>query len=576
MSPSRFSRYLFIAGLFLFLAIYGFIPALYNTSWALLGALGLSVASAIAWFFFSLDAIVAWWKRRSTQWAVSLGIIAVAVFLGLIAVNFAANMYNVKKDVTQTKFNSLSEQSLNIAGKLKEEITVRVWSTNLEKMSPNVDLRRFLENYRIAGHGKIKVEFLNPYENRPEAERDNVKRDNMILIRAASGREARIENYSDGRSEELVTNGLMQAIHGGTKKTVCFTTGHGESPLNGSGADGLSQLKQQLENSSYKVDELALANLEGDKIPADRSLVVVAGPKSDPVEREWTMLKDYLSSGGKMIGLFGVATSEKWRELGSEFGVHVRADLVIDPRQKPPVVVATRNFANDVEFVKIDRFMVFPEASSIDVKAPTAGVETKTFVSSENLAYSKTGNLRALKNLSQSGGDLKGPLPMGVIITKPIAAAPSKDPPIAPAPGSKEEPKKPAESKTGWLDLIPSAHAQDGHDHGEDEGDEHGEAAEPAKEGPKDQKNEMSLILYANHHFVTNSFLSLGGNSDVFLNSVNFVLKDQELMGIRPREIRQTQLQLSRERIRQVFAAIFLMALVFLVGGVSAAFRRAT
>jgi|GEM_PF-1211078 len=586
MSLARIARRTFVGGLFGTLLIAGFIPYLYNLQWPVLACLGLSALSAVLWVVFSLDRIHLWTKQRGTQWGLSLVITAVAAVGILVVVNWAANAYNVKKDVTQNQFHSLSDQTRNIAGGLKENITIRVWSMNIDRMSVNLDMRRFLENYRIAGKGKIKVEILNPNENRPEAERDGVKRDNILIVRAASGREARIETFNDAKGEEQLTNSLIQATHGAKgRKTVCFLAGHGELSLANTQPDGLSNIKEQLENSQYTTKEISLATTPENKVPAECEALVIAGPRSEPLEHkeglnEIASLKAFLSAGGKMVALFGSATPEKWKQLASDYGVNIRQDLVLDPRVRPPFAVATKNFAQDVDFVKaFDAMVILPESSSIDVSGAKkdGGVSVRTFLSSESFAYAKAGNLRSLRTISPVGNDIRGPVPLGVLITQPVTAAPAAEK----APEKKEAPK--AKTSWNWPSLVPEARAQDdGHGHAHEgappEGLPPGLGGMPPKEeikdGPKDLKNEMNLILVANHAFLMNSFVTQSGNADLFLNSVNYLLKDQDLIGIRPREVRQTSLKLSNETRRQVRATMLIVGLAFLWGAFLVRFRR--
>jgi ABC-type uncharacterized transport system involved in gliding motility auxiliary subunit len=536
--------------------------------------LALAAVSAIAWIVFSLDRVRLWLKKRSTQYGLSLAITAVMAIAILGAVNYVAVLYNKKADVTANQLHTLSDQSKHVAQNLKEGITLRVWTTSLDRMSANLDMRKFLENYKIASKGKIKVEIKNPNEDRAGAAKDNVKRDNLIVIRSDSGREARIDNFSDTKGEEQITNGIIQAIKGG-KKTVCFVSGHGELSLSNDKADGLSFVRDRLNDSSYTAKEINIAT--ENKIPDECEALVLAGPRGDALDQEVKLLDEYMHKGGKVLALLGPSSSASWRKLVEPYGVKVRSDLIIDPRVNPPIAIATKNYSQDVEIVKsFNQLVVFPEASSLSV--PTAGGENganvKTFVSSESYTYAKPGDLKSIKTLQPGPSDMRGPLPVAVLITKPVQdvsstngkGAPALTPGQSPKTPKKEEPS----TKTGswkWPSLIRSAYAQNPH------------ATLPLPVGAssadkKNAKNEMSVILIGNSSFVANSFVTQAGNMDLFLNSINYLLKDQDLIGIRPREIGQASLEISQENLRQVVSTVFLISLAFLVGGVMASRRK--
>lgn len=574
MKLSRIASYVFLGSLFGVVMIWGYFPRVWVMSWPQMSLLGLAAAGLVAWFVFSLDSLRLWLKKRSTQFAIGLAITAVMSLVLLGTMNWLATTYNFKKDLTQNQFHTLSDQTRKIAEGLKENITIRIWSTGVDRMSSNMDMRRFLENYETAGKGKIKVEIKNPNEDRPGSAADNVKRDNVIIVRSASGREARVENFTDTKGEELLTNALVQAIKG-RKKTICFLSGHGELDLNSAEAQGLSQLKTQLTSSTYEAKEVALATAE--KLPDECEMLVVAGPRSEALEREMHMIRGYLSAGGKMMALMGPGVPAGWRKFAAEYGVSVRADVVIDPRVQPPIAIATKNFAQDVDIVHgFNRLVIFPETSSIEVSEKSVGNETvKTFISSESYTFAKAGDIKNLKSVRPAASDMRGPLPVAVLVTKPLSAPEAPPAPLSP---KTHETKKPApHALLKKFSLVSEAYAAGGE--GDDPALEMDEApatpgSEVPKDGPKAPKTEMSLIVVGNHNFAMNSFVAQMGNSDLFLNSVNFLMKDQDLIGIRPREIRQAALELSAESLRQVYATVLLIAGLFLVGGITATRRK--
>ena len=51
-------------------------------------------------------------------------------------------------------------------------------------------------------------------------------------------------------------------------------------------------------------------------------------------------------------------------------------------------------------------------------------------------------------------------------------------------------------------------------------------------------------------------------------------MKDQDTIGIRPRELRQASLEITAERFRKVLATVLILAGAFIVGGIRAGRRR--
>ena len=558
---NRVSSYLFLGSLFGVVFVWGYWPTAWAMSWPQLTLLGLSLVGLVSWIVFSLDQLRLWLKKRSTRFGISLAITAMMSIGILGAVNYLATVYNIKKDFTQNQLHTLSDQTKKILSGLSEDITIRVWSTGVERMSANIDMKRFLENYRLAAKGKLTVEIKNPNEDRLGSSKDNVRRDNIIVVKAASGRESRIETFTDNKGEEQLTNAIIQAIKG-HRRTVCFLGGQGELSIEETGERGLSTVKQAMAQGFYDAKEVRLSDAE--KIPAECEALVIVGPTGAPIERDLKILKGYLGEGGKVLALFGPGTPEAWRKLPADFGVTVRQDLIVDPRFPEKIAFLTRNYANDVDVVRdFKSEVLFLEASSlqIDTKLQQEGLTVKPFISTERFAYAKAGDLKSIKNAAPAPSDLKGPLAIAAVIRKDIKKEAATEAP----------PKQDTKGKKGaWnFSLINEAKAQD-----VDGDHDHEAPAAGAKDGPKDQKNEMHLIVFGNHMFAANAIVGAYGNKDLFMNALSSLMKDQDTIGIRPRELRQASLEITAERFRKVLATVLILAGAFIVGGIRAGRRR--
>jgi len=581
MLLSQIGSYLFFGSLFGVIAIWSYFPRLLVMGWPVPTLFALALLGAILWFVFALDRMRLWVKKRSTQFGISLAVFAVGAVVLAGVVNWLAVSYNVKKDFTTNQIHTLSDQAKKIAGHLEEDILIRVWATSVDRMSPNLDMRKFFENFKIAGKGKIKLEIKNPIEDLTEQRKDQVKKENIIIVRSLkTGRENRIESFNDAKGEEQIVNAIVQVIKG-RKKTLCFLQGQGQPSLANSEADGLSFVKTALGDSAYDTKEITLATAE--KFPEECEAVVNVGPKGEALAREQILIENYLKGGGKLVALYGPGTPPSWRKTIAEYGVDLRSDLIVDIRVQPPIYMATKNYAQDVEIVRsFGKLVVFPEANSILVQSKLPEkVGVKTFVSSESYTYAKAGDLKALKSLKQTSADVKGPHALAVLITKPIETAPVSQPAgggSGAAPMT--SPKKPPAQGFFNKYIIRGALAQAGE---EPEGmDEEmvmpGQGGAPdgpaAVDGPKDQKKETTIIAVGNHNFVLNAFIQQVGNMDFFMNSVSYLMKDQDLIGIRPKELRQASLELSIERLRMVIGTVLLLAIAFFVGGMIITGRR--
>src|SRR4030095_16882239 len=118
-----------------------------------------------------------------------------------------------------------------------------------------------------------------------------------LILDMGNGRVERIEKQ-DTPTEEDVTNSLMKLVKG-EQKTVYFVEGHGEKAIMSTERDGYQVANGALGKDGYKVKSLSLVREE--KVPADASAVVIAGPLTEPFPQEMEKIDAYLGAGGSVL-----------------------------------------------------------------------------------------------------------------------------------------------------------------------------------------------------------------------------------------------------------------------------------
>lgn len=96
-----------------------------------------------------------------------------------------------------------------------------------------------------------------------------------------------------GSQEQDLTSALLKVTQD-TQKVVYFLVGHGESAIDKFDKDGLSSAKDALEKQNYKLDQLALFTTG--KVPSDAAVVVIAGPTHPLQDKEVEALEDYIDN----------------------------------------------------------------------------------------------------------------------------------------------------------------------------------------------------------------------------------------------------------------------------------------
>jgi ABC-type uncharacterized transport system involved in gliding motility auxiliary subunit len=152
--------------------------------------------------------------------------------------------------------------------------------------------RDLLDRYANLSH-KLHVAYVDPDKNPEVARADGFRTDGSVIVRAGAKTEE-----AGSVSEEAVTNAIIRSLKT-NQKTVCFVAGSGESATDDQERGGASLAKEQLEKGTYKTQTVNL--LLNPQIPADCAALIVAGPKRDYVDAVVAAIKTYVENGGHVL-----------------------------------------------------------------------------------------------------------------------------------------------------------------------------------------------------------------------------------------------------------------------------------
>lgn len=113
-------------------------------------------------------------------------------------------------------------------------------------------------------------------------------------------------------------------------KKVYVLAGHGECDIRDQDRhDGCTTMRDAVSVELYDVEPLTLFG--GSRVPDDAALVVVPGPRRDPLNDELRVLDAYLAQGGKMLAMVEPFRTPGFCRLLASYGVECGDDIVVDP-----------------------------------------------------------------------------------------------------------------------------------------------------------------------------------------------------------------------------------------------------
>lgn len=285
-----------------------------------LGNLGFGVLGVAAYVGTNQSTIGRAFRGRSTPLLALEVVIAVGVVAMVVIVNLLAAKTQKEWDLTRDKLFTLQPQSIEIARRLDQPITVYAF---FRKADPEVaKLEETLRLYR-QHTTKLELQVVDPDQAAPELiERYELTAKSEKIVLQGPLRYTKIRT---GNENEL-TNGLLKLLERPVRK-VGYLTGHREpDPESKTDEDALGEAIASLRAEGYDVAEVGLA-----EPPKDVELLIVVAPRIELIPAELDALRTYLTEGGRLLVLLDPLRAGGLPPLLRELGAEVGSDLVVDP-----------------------------------------------------------------------------------------------------------------------------------------------------------------------------------------------------------------------------------------------------
>ncbi len=450
--------------------------------------------------------------RRASKYGASAILGTLLVVALFSAGAFLSVRYSKRWDFTKAKIHSLSEQTQKVLAGLKEPVHI----TALFPAAQHDGIGEFLEKFELAAPDKVQLEMIDP-QNKPGRLREL-----GISSEALAGGVLHLKVGAESTevkelSEQAITNAIVKLTRREVKR-VYVLIDHNERAIDGDAAKeptGFGQAALALKNENYQVDPLLLAASKD--VPSDAQVVVIAGPTRPYHETEHAALGRYLANGGSLLVMLDPGANTDLVADLAKWGVTVGDDVIVDLVQAMNGSPYTP-FAEQYGDHEITRGLrvraLFPAARS--VKATTEGGDIQSIVTTGEQSWAES-DFQSLKN------DQAKPDPATEIVG-----------------------------------FVPVAVA--------------GEAAVTPAEG----KTRGRLVVVGDSDFATNQWLGQFGNRDLFLNAVNWLLRDPAAISIRPPQPGTNQLSDSAAANWPMvrIGALFVIPELIAVLGVIAWWRR--
>lgn len=465
-------------------------------------------------------------KGRTTRYG-SATLLYTTVFLGvLVSLNWLANRYNKRWDVTEAGVFSLADQTQRIVSGLNKPLRIIGFKVQ-EDPEKLADLLRL---YKEQNPGKVTTELVDPRTKPQLVDRYEMKPGNVIYLEYGEGDTKQVSRVNEVE-EEAVTNAVLKLTRGAAKK-IYYVLGHDEPALEGADEKGAKLLAGAISDEHLTIEPIVLGQKK--EVPADAQAVILAAPKKPLLPEERQILIRYVEQGGRAILLHEPRETKDIQEIARHFGIIVGDNVIMDQVQRlfagpalgvqplvntyAPAHPATRGLTDAHRAI----FMMASTVGKIE-DADKSATYTDLFKSSET-AWGET-NLSALFDTDEPSavleeGDVQGPVTLGVAYEKKL-----------------DQPKE-------------------------------------VKEGEEKFEKIARLVVVGDADFLLNNALGVYSNRDLALNLVNWVVGEEGGISIRPRALKGSIAPISQQTYLTLLASSFLVPELLLIFGLMVWWNR--
>jgi ABC-type uncharacterized transport system involved in gliding motility auxiliary subunit len=128
-------------------------------------------------------------------------------------------------------------------------------------------------------------------------------------------------------NESNMTNAIIKVTRE-LDKVIYFIQGHGEHDIEGDQPQDYKQAVEGIRSENYLVKPLNLAQER--KIPTDCSILITASPRVDFFPFELDSIKKYIENGGKFLAMIDPQTQTNLISFLSQFKIKMMDDIVVD------------------------------------------------------------------------------------------------------------------------------------------------------------------------------------------------------------------------------------------------------
>ncbi len=401
-------------------------------------------------------------------------------------------------DWSDSARNTLSEASIQLLDHLQAPLQITSFAPENDQLRSQI--REIAARYQ-RHRPDIRFEFVDPARHPARTRELGIKVAGELHLQY----EGRSENLRQ-IDEQGLSNAIQRLIKQG-ERWVISLEGHGERRLNGEANHDLGAFGAELERKGYRVQPLDLTTTHA--VPDNTGVLVIAGPQSNLLPGEVTLILEYLERGGNLLWLLDPGPLDSLQPVADWLGLTPLPGTLVDANAASvglddPAMAVVSSYPDHPTTQNFEHLTLYPHAMAFDHEQPRANWETTELLQTLPGSWNETGPIRGEVSRDAGLGEQAGPLTIGL------------------------------------------AYARERH------------------------QGKQRLVVIGDGDFLSNAYLGNGGNLDLGIHLIRWLVGDIELIDVPARIAPDRLLELSRLSgiLIGMGFLIIIPALLALTGGI--------
>lgn len=455
-------------------------------------------------------------------------VLAIGVFVYLLS-----DQFFWKLDLTGSGLYRLSDETKEAIKNVTNDTKILLFSSpevEASEVKPLVEYVVSLSKTYAARNSHLKFEKVNPTLDRALALEYNIQKPGTVVFDSGGNRIAvempRMfeQNQNDGRlvyRGEIEFTRALKSLRDSRPRIVYFLTGHGEVNPGDKSESGYAGIANRMRQENIQLQVLDLLKMP--EIPANCSLLIVGAPRKQLSLQEMDQIDRYIAGGGNVLALLEYDTDITVAESLLQMGLFFIPNLAVEDQDYNPqlgrVTIEPSLVSGEITkpLMRNRLGLLMPTGCGLQVLPEEHRVSKDKYVIEPLLRTSRNSygevNMKEIRSreVSQDKKDLSGPLVIAYSVKRQMQEIYTNE------------------------------------------------------SGVETNTFEARMVAVGDSDFANNTYFEKYGNSDFFLNAVNYLLRRESDITMRPKDSGMPSYQLTSSERRVLIVLSIFWVIAYLV-----------